>query len=167
MPRAGLSYRGKAPSSYNLSVSLRSTRPGCGSQRLLRCRSHPAGRCPNSSSLFPPLAAVVAVAPGRGASGETVHFAGTAKASPTRGGGSASALTERLYKDGPALGSSLVNLPPRLSPQNAKPPRSCDLPGGFFLRELPQSLREWPLQLRRGRVIMEVSKTPKKKEESP
>ena len=35
-----------------------------------------AGRCPNSSSLFPPLAAVVAVAPGRGASGETVHFAG-------------------------------------------------------------------------------------------
>ena len=33
-----------------------------GSQRLLRCRSHPAGRCPNSSSLFPPLAAVVAVA---------------------------------------------------------------------------------------------------------
>ena len=41
--------------------------PGCGSQRLLRYRSHPAGRCPNSSSLFPPLAAVVAVAPkGRG-----------------------------------------------------------------------------------------------------
>ena len=35
---------------------------GCGSQRLLRCRSHPAGRGPNSSSLFPPLAAVVAVA---------------------------------------------------------------------------------------------------------
>ena len=35
---------------------------GCGSQRLLRCRSHPAGRCPNSSSLYPPLAAVVAVA---------------------------------------------------------------------------------------------------------
>ena len=42
-------------------------RPGCGSQRLLRCRLHPAGRCPNSSSLFPLLAAVVAVAPrGRG-----------------------------------------------------------------------------------------------------
>ena len=38
--------------------------PGCGSQRLLRCRSHPAGRGPNSSSLFPPLAAVVAVASG-------------------------------------------------------------------------------------------------------
>ncbi len=36
--------------------------PGCGSQRLLRYRSHPAGRGPNSSSLFPPLAAVVAVA---------------------------------------------------------------------------------------------------------
>ena len=41
--------------------------PGCGSQRLLRCRSHPAGRGPNSDSLFPPLAAVVVVAPkGRG-----------------------------------------------------------------------------------------------------
>ena len=37
--------------------------PGCGSQRLLRCRSHPAGRGPNSFSLFPPLAAVIAVAP--------------------------------------------------------------------------------------------------------
>ena len=37
--------------------------PGCGSQRLLRCRLHPAGRGSNSSSLFPPLAAVVAVAP--------------------------------------------------------------------------------------------------------
>ena len=46
---------------------LRCHCPGCGSQRLLRCRSHPAGRGPNSSSLFPPLAAVVAVAPkGRG-----------------------------------------------------------------------------------------------------
>ena len=48
--------------------------PGCGSQRLLRCRSHPAGRGPNSSSLFPPLAAVVAVAPkGRGL-GKPGHF---------------------------------------------------------------------------------------------
>ena len=156
--------------------------PGCGSQRLLRCRSHPAGRGPNSSSLFPPLAAVVAVAsgltgttmtvsptkrkaplevatprgfflfgvtiltldipdfripdppqkssavqkvyragfaaegrpvlvqplsltpfdssPSRGASGETVHFAGTAKASPCRRGGIASAVTERLYEGG-------------------------------------------------------------------
>ena len=41
--------------------------------------------------------------PSRGASGGTVHFAGTAKASPTRGGGSASALTERLYRGKPAL----------------------------------------------------------------
>ena len=40
----------------------RFAKTGCGSQRLLRCRSHPAGRGPNSSSLFPPLAAVVAVA---------------------------------------------------------------------------------------------------------
>ena len=49
-------------------------RPGCGSQRLLRCRLHPAGRCPNSSSLFPPLAAVVAVAPRGGALGRPVNF---------------------------------------------------------------------------------------------
>ena len=48
--------------------------PGCGSQRLLRYRSHPAGRGPNSSSLFPPLAAVVAVAPRGGASGVPVSF---------------------------------------------------------------------------------------------
>ena len=32
--------------------------PGCGSQRLIRCRSHPAGRGPSFASLFPPLAAV-------------------------------------------------------------------------------------------------------------
>nr|DAU74179.1 MAG TPA: hypothetical protein [Caudoviricetes sp.] len=31
-----------------------------------------AGRCPNSSSLLPPLAAVVAVAPSRGALGKPV-----------------------------------------------------------------------------------------------
>ena len=99
-----------------------------------------------------PSQALRASSPKGGASGETVHFAGTAKASPTRGGGSASALTERLYEDGPALGSSLVNLPPRLSPQNAKPPRSCDLPGGFFLRESPQNLREW--QLHRGGGVL-------------
>ena len=37
--------------------------------------------------------------PSRGASGETVHFAGTAKASPTRRGGIASAMTERLDED--------------------------------------------------------------------
>ena len=50
--------------------------PGCGSQRLFRYRSYPAGRSPNSSSLFPPLAAVVAVAPGRGASGEEARLSG-------------------------------------------------------------------------------------------
>ncbi len=49
-------------SGCNTDMTRRS--PGCGSQRLLRCRLHPAGRCPNSSSLLPPLAAVVAVASG-------------------------------------------------------------------------------------------------------
>ena len=48
--------------------------PGCGSQCLLRCRLHPAGRGPNSSSLFPPLAAVVAVAPKGRALGISVKF---------------------------------------------------------------------------------------------
>ena len=81
---------------------IRSTRPGCGTQQPLRYRLRLAGRGPNSDSLFPPLAAVVVVAPGRGASGETVHFAGTAKASPTRRGGTPSGVTERLYKGKPA-----------------------------------------------------------------
>ena len=48
-------------SGCNTDMTRRS--PGCGSQRLLRCRSHPAGRGPNSFFLLPPLAAVVAVAP--------------------------------------------------------------------------------------------------------
>ena len=59
-------------SGCNMDMTRRS--PGCGSQRLLRCRSHPAGRGPNSSSLFPPLAAVVAVAPKGRASGVSVRF---------------------------------------------------------------------------------------------
>ena len=54
--------------------------PGCGSQRLLRCRSHPAGRGPNSSSLFPPLAAVVAVAPCRGGFGIAENFSSSPEA---------------------------------------------------------------------------------------
>ena len=59
--------------------------PGCGSQRLLRCRLHPAGRGPNSSSLFPPLAAVVAVAPCRRGLGSPRKVNGFARGSPTRG----------------------------------------------------------------------------------
>ena len=70
--------------------------PGCGSQRLLRCRSHPAGRGPNSSSLFPPLAAVVAVAPSRGGFGSPRKVNGFARGSPTRGAVERSE-TERLY----------------------------------------------------------------------
>jgi len=62
-------------------------RPGCGSQRLLRYRLHPAGRGPNSDSLFPPLAAVVAVAPGRGASGEEAKLHEMPRTPLGRGGG--------------------------------------------------------------------------------
>ena len=57
--------------------------PGCGSQRLLRPlvrASHPAGRGPNSSSLFPPLAAVVAVAPCRGGFGIAENFSSSPEA---------------------------------------------------------------------------------------
>ena len=43
-----------------LSPQTRNT--GCGTQQLLRIRLHLAGRGPNNSSLFPPLAAVIAVA---------------------------------------------------------------------------------------------------------
>ena len=41
--------------------------------------SHLAGRCPNNSSLFPPLAAVVAVAPKGRAIGKPGHFRLTAE----------------------------------------------------------------------------------------
>ena len=52
-------------SGCNTDMTRRS--PGCGSQRLLRCRLHPAGRGPNNDFLLPPLAAVIIVAPkGRG-----------------------------------------------------------------------------------------------------
>ena len=43
-----------------LSPQTRNT--GCGTQPLLRIRLHLAGRGPNNSSLFPPLAAVTVVA---------------------------------------------------------------------------------------------------------
>ena len=45
-----------APSGWAFLILFHLGCPGCGSQRLLRCRLHPAGRGPNSSSLFPPLA---------------------------------------------------------------------------------------------------------------
>ena len=62
-------------------------RPGCGSPRLLRYRLHPAGRGPNSDSLFPPLAAVVAGAPRRGASGEEAKLHEMPRPPLGRGGG--------------------------------------------------------------------------------
>ena len=77
-------------SGCNMDMTRRS--PGCGSQRLLRCRSHPAGRCPNSSSLFPPLAAVVAVAPKGEPLAGRVTFHWTLKA---RYGAKARALLQR------------------------------------------------------------------------
>ena len=59
--------------------------------------------------------------PSRGASGETVHFAGTAKASPTRRGGTPSGVTERLYKGKPA--------------HNQKSPRhDAERAGGLFVQ---------------------------------
>ena len=81
-------------SGCNTDMTRRS--PGCGSQRLLRCRSHPAGRGPNSSSLFPPLAAVVAVAPSEGRLWHSIKLRLFARGSPTRGAVERSE-TERLY----------------------------------------------------------------------
>ena len=66
----------------NLSVSLSLDKAEL---RLPASASHClrlAGRCPNSDSLFPPLAAVVVVAPSRGASGEKIKLFRHAKASP-------------------------------------------------------------------------------------
>ncbi len=48
------------PVCRELSPQTRNT--GCGTQQLLRIRLHLAGRGPNNSSLFPPLAAVTVVA---------------------------------------------------------------------------------------------------------
>ena len=59
--------------------------------------------------------------PSRGASGETVHFAGTAKASPTRRGGTPSGVTERLYKGKPAHNQK-------------KPPARCGTCRGLFVQ---------------------------------
>ena len=127
--------RSGCPSS-NLSVSLRSTRPGCGTQRLLRCRLHPAGRGPNSDSLFPPLAAVVAVAPGRGASGEEAKLCGMPRPPLVRGGGTASAVTERLSlarasRSGCPLSNLSVGLAPASSPSrgaSGEEAKLCGMP---------------------------------------
>ena len=96
MPRAGLSYRGKALSSYNLSVSLRSTRPGCGSQHPPRSACILLAAAPTAPPCFrhwrrsSPLPLV----------GEPLAKPFTLRGLPKpplgRGGGSASALTERL-----------------------------------------------------------------------
>ena len=72
-----------------------------------------------------------ATSPSRGGFGSPRKVNGFARGSPTRGAVERSE-TERLYKDGPALGSSLVNLPPRLSPKNAKPPKELRPPRGLF-----------------------------------
>ena len=86
--KGGPCYRGQASlCTTSPSALTRCHCPGCGSQRLLRCRSHPAGRGPNSSSLFPPLAAVVAVAPSRGGFGSPRKVNGFARGSPSGGAG--------------------------------------------------------------------------------
>ena len=49
----------------NLSVSLSLDKPGLLHPASVALCLRLAGRCPNSDSLFPPLAAVVVVAPNR------------------------------------------------------------------------------------------------------
>ena len=74
MPRAGLSYKGKALSSSNLSV--------CFADKAGLRLPASAGRCPNGDSLFPPLAAVIAVAPSRRGFGSPCKVNGFARGSP-------------------------------------------------------------------------------------
>jgi hypothetical protein len=59
-----------------------------------------AGRGPNSDSLFPPLAAVVVVAPNEGRPWHIGKLTLFARGSPTRGAVERSE-TERLYEGGP------------------------------------------------------------------
>ena len=84
-----------------------------------------------------------ATSPGRGGFGSPRKVNGFARGSPTRGAVERSE-TERLYKDGPALGSSLANLPHRaclpsgISPPKCQAPKEVNLPGGFLLHESPR-----------------------------
>ena len=100
MPRAGLSYRGKALSSYNLSV------------------------CFADSS------------PSRGASGEEAKLCGMPKPPLGRGGGSASALTERL-SPAVAHGQALLCTTSQSASQTA-PLVGEPLAKPFTLRGLPK-----------------------------
>ncbi len=103
-------------------------RPGCGSQRLLRCRSHPAGRGPNSSSLFPPLAAVVAVAPeGEPLAGRVTFHWTTEARQDARGRALLAGTGASLYN----LSVSLRSTAPLVGEPLAKP---------FTLRGLPRPL---------------------------
>ena len=125
MPRAGLSCKGKALSSYNLSV------------------------CFADSS------------PSRGASGETVHFAGTAKASPFGRGGSATGVTERASparkSRRAAIGRLFVGA--ILSQCRAVWKHPCPL-SRAYARQLPQRGSHWHVgQLSSGRAKHDVSET--------
>ena len=96
MPRAEFSDRGKSLSSSNLSVSLRSTRPGCGSQHPQRFACVLLAAAPTTTPCFrhwrrsSPLPLV----------GEPLAKPFTLRGLPRpplgRGGGTASAVTERL-----------------------------------------------------------------------
>ena len=82
-----------------LKPHLRAVFPGLrfpASISALERASYPAGRSPNSSSLFPPLAAVVAVAPIEGGLGIPESLASSPEA-PLLGELSAK-QTERLYE---------------------------------------------------------------------
>ena len=68
---------------FNLSVTPAACHcPGCGTQHPLRSRLRFAGRGPNSDSLFPPLAAVVVVAPIEGRLWHSVKLYLFARGSP-------------------------------------------------------------------------------------
>ena len=95
--RHGCTVRAGLPS-YNLSVCFADSSPSRGNGDDRRQRRKQGGAVGAAASRMRATAkqTLGAATRVRSTSGETVHFAGTAKASPTRGGGSASALTERL-----------------------------------------------------------------------
>ena len=82
-----LRFREGVPSS-NLSVCF-ADKAGLRHPASAALRLRLTGRCPNSDSLFPPLAAVVVVAPSRGASGEEVKLSEMPRPPLDRGGGTA------------------------------------------------------------------------------
>ena len=145
----------------NLSVNASHCHcPGCGTQRLLRCRLHPAGRGPNSSSLFPPLAAVVAVAPTEGRPWHSPQSERFRQRLPYQGSWRAQARLRGWTKDGLTVRLLLDSTSPSLlrnATARVAAPSVCFAVACILLAAAPTAppcFRHWrrssPLLLPRG-----------------